>query len=220
MKLYLKAALSCCLIFSACSSSVKDVADFNKWLNDPAHGCLKERFINGIHISAKYLPPSYMVLKDAARKAKGMPLSAKLMDSLQHKYDKVVTFMLTIGPQNKPGDTKKDNAPASIDYRGINDYGEYAKRFLEMNFGMDRYVSMYIDNAEYIPVLAVSENAYELSDDRNFILVFAPVSAKDDITKAKNYLFVYKDAFFDMGAVQLDFSGGDIAKANAITIAQ
>jgi len=190
-------------------SSVKSIAEFNCWLNDVNHGCIKSRDINGVRVSVKYLPPNYQVLKEM-ESGGGIKGGAKV-DSLKLHQQKLLTFLMTIGP------TENKEKKKGIMYEGVEGYGDYVQRVMSANFYMDHYLKLYIDGVLYKPALSLVENIYELSQDRNFIVVFAAES-NEQFKKGREFLFVYDDPFFNMGKLQFDFSGNQLQNAGGVEI--
>lgn len=202
-----------CLGTVGCSSGIKTLDEYNKWLNEKDNGCIKTKTISGISVDVKYQPPSYVVLKQLNTR-KGIKVQSK--DSLLTIQNKLLTFLITLGPDKELSKNKK---AGSVMYEGLADQAEYNDRVLRMNFFMEQYISLYIDGAKKQPVLALVENLYELSDSRTFVLVFSPESINDDLLKGKEYVFEYDDPFFNLGKVQMTFSGDQLASARDINIA-
>lgn len=186
------------LLLSSCHTRVRTVAEYNKWLNDTDNGCISNKNIAGATLTVKYLPPEYSVLKDRERYG----LSDSQCDSVVSAYDKTICFLLTLGPDKTQ---KEDSRQTSVMYAGIENFSEYADRVFETNFGMDSHLKLYADGYEYEPVYSLVENLYELSDTRNFLIVFASKDKK--LYDAREYTFVYDDPYFHMGKVQSIFSG-------------
>jgi hypothetical protein len=201
------------LLFAGCTR-IKSVNEFNKWLGEEKRGCTLNKRIGGVSITVQYKPPAYAVLKDIElmkRNAKG-----KLWDSLMTTQEKLVTFIMTIEPDKE---VEKAKQASSIMYEGVTDRDQYADRVVTTNFFMDQHVKLYIGSKVYKPVMAVVENLYELSDVRNFNIVFAP----DKFEKGNwnnDYLFVYEDPFFGIGNVQFNFLKANLRSAENVSIGQ
>lgn len=195
------------VLFSSCNSRVKSVAEYNKWLNDADNGCISNRCIAGASYTVKYLPPEYSVLKDNERHH----LSGEQRDSAIASYDRSLCFLLTLGPDRNQ---KEENRQTSVMYAGINDVADYNNRVFETNFSMDKNIKLYADGNEYVPVYSIVENLYELTDTRNFLVVFASKDGK--LYNAKEYTLVYDDPYYNMGQIQSRFSGFNLrASRNA-----
>jgi len=190
-------------------SSVKNITEFNCWLNDVNHGCIKSREINGVRVTVKYLPPNYQVLKEM--ESGGDIKGEAKADNLKLRQQKVLTFLMTIGP------TENKEKRKGVMYEGVEGYGDYVQRVMSANFYMDHYLKLYIDGVLYKPALSLVENIYELSQDRNFIVVFA-AGSNEQLKKGKEFLFVYDDPFFNMGKLQFDFSGNQLRDAGTVKV--
>lgn len=195
------------LKYSLSSTSISNITQYNKWLNNNHNGCLAAHTIGGVSINVKYQPPSYLILKDINNRP--YQDRTKAIDSMLDIQKKSLTFLMTIGPAN-------DNKP-SIMNEGVENYSQYVKRVLTTNFFMDSYISLYIDDVAYKPAMVLVENVYELSNQRNFLIVFVP-DGKTSLPVGKDYVLVYNDPVFNMGKVQFDFQGTDLSKANNLKI--
>lgn len=184
------------LLFSSCHTEIQNLSEYNAWLNNKENGCICVRSIAGIKTIFKYLPPEYSVLKEMeSRNPKD-----KHRDSLLADYSNTICFLLTIGPDK---DIKDDVRGQSIMHSNIENYSDYATRMFETNFAMDQYIKLYADGVEYKPVYTLVENLYELSDTRNFLIVFAANETK--LFNANEYRIVYDDHFFNIGKIQAEF---------------
>lgn len=191
------------------NDTVHNTNEFNKWLNNPAHNCIKTKEIAGVKIVVKYQPPSYVALKESEA---GISSEKESTQNGFGKQKNLVTFLMTIGPAEKNG----ENTHRSVMADGINNHDEYVQRVMDANFYMDKYLKLYIDDEALDPVLSIVENVYELSENRNFLVVFAIKEEK--INKSKDFLFVYDDPFFNMGKVQFDFRGKDMENARRVSV--
>jgi hypothetical protein len=192
-------------------SSVKNISEFNAWLNKEKHGCIKEREINGVRVTVKYQPPNYQVLKELESNSDSYRALGRKSGSLKMKQQRLITFLMSISPAESMEKKK------GVMYEGVEGYGDYVQRVMATNFYMDHYLKLYIDGVSYEPVLSTVENVYELSQARNFVVVFA-VDSVNKLKKGDDFLFVYDDPFFNMGKLQFDFSGDRLRNAGAIKI--
>jgi hypothetical protein len=208
MRLYLITLFAVILMATGCRHTMNNLTTLNKWLNNPSNGCIKTRSIAGVKITAKYLPPAYAILKHTEKYSSAS--RERIIDSLSANSDSTYTFLMTLSPDK----AEEDNS--SVAFKNTINMDEYAKRLLAMNFSMDNCTSLIIDNKKYAPVISIVENTYEMSNSRNFLIVFLP--DRSSIGKGKECLFFYNDPFFDMGNVQLSFSMADIRKSQTIPI--
>lgn len=204
-------SISVLLVAAGCSSRVHGIAEFNDWLNKPEHGCISDKRIAGIKIVVKYLPPAYMALKKLERL---QPKNSETGDSILETENHIASFLMTIGPDADAGEGKKISSAA---YEGTRNYHEYAQRFLEMNFFMEKYVKLYADGQLYNAVFAVVDNVYELSDNRSFILTFI-LKKVNGLKDKRECVFVYEDPFFNLGKVQFNFLGVDLQGARDVCV--
>lgn len=193
-----------CLGFtSACKhGKINDATQYLKWINDEAHGLVKTKYVNGMELKIKYFPPqfsAYMEWKDMPR------YTAHQRDSLVGLYKNNVTFMLSIGP-----DERKAKG-GDIMFQNVSNYKEYAERTHTMNFEMEEFITLEIGDQKYRPVLSSMENVYGLDAKRNIILVFAPSEKNDSHLKnAEKMDFVYADELFELGVNHFVFNRKDI----------
>ncbi len=201
-------ALGLLLFCSACKT-IESTEEFNRWLNNPKNGCVSSKRVAGIELTIKYQPSNYLLLKELdAQELNNKSLSGAA--SLA-RNDSIITFLMTLAP-DKPAE---DKSPGSVMYHGVKSMPEYSDRVLTTNFFMDQHIRLYVDGNEYLPLMAIMDNVYELSDKRQFIVVF---SADDILFKGREYLFVYQDPFFQMGDVQLSFDGKKLENARNVAV--
>ncbi len=206
---------SCLFLFASWKSNrVSSLEQYNAWLNDDAHKCLLKKSIGGVRISVKYQPPLYIAIKDAAHNSVPAEAKNKMLNDLLAQQDKVMTFMMTLGPDK---DLPEQRRAAPLMSEGVNGYAQFSERVMSANFFMDQYINLYIDGVPHKAALCILENLYELSDERTFMVVFAP-GDKEDITAGKQVVFEYNDPYFNMGKVQFDFSAADLQKARQIKV--
>lgn len=198
------------LVNAGCNTSVTNIANFNEWLNDPKNGCIVSKTIAGIDVTVKYLPPAYGALRALERANDGR----SGIDTVMSEQNKTTTFLMSLGVNKE---IQEERGKSSIMYEGVEDHKAFEERLLSMNFFMERYCSLYVDGIAHQAVIATTENLYELSDSRNFMIIF--VSDKsENITDGRECTFIYEDPFFKMGKVQFNFSGESLAKARNIKI--
>lgn len=203
------------LSLAGCQRSIHNISELNNWLNDPDNGCAISKNIAGISLSVKYLPPMYMVMKEMNRA--GQAATSVLKDSLLDKQNHLITFLFSLNPaKNDKNNVQPGQEQVSVMYSNVPDYAAYVDRMMTMNFSMERYVDLYIDGVKYKPVLTTVENLYELSDGRNFVVMFMPDNKTYNLPDVKELTFVYADPFFNMGNVQMNFSGKDLGAAQKL----
>jgi len=194
---------------------IRNFDQFTNWLNESEHKCVLAKNIAGTSISVKFQPPLYVVLKDCKEKIALSDNKKHLIDSLVAYQDKMITFLVTISPDKNIPQEKQST---SILSEGVSDQKDFVQRVLSTNFLMEQYMSLYIGNNKYKPLLCIMENLYELSDSRTFVVVFAPEHA-EGMNNNQGYIFEYEDPYFGMGKVQFDFIGKSISAAKDIKVA-
>jgi len=201
------------LVFSSCWSEPNQIDKMHSylaWINDEANGLVKTRYINGIKLSLKYLSPEYLVYKDFPDITSTSSL--KKNDSLIKAFANSLSFMLSIGPD------ERDEDGVDITHRKISNYKEYAERIHTLNFDMENYFLLKTEDNEFMPVLSSMENTYELTKGRNIILVFAPHTEDQttDFYSSGELDIVYHDELFDTGTSHFVFDRAEISKASQI----
>ena len=80
------------IVCQGCSGKVRNVAEYNEWLNNPSNGCILQRKVNGGCISVKYQPDPYLYMLNRERAGGGMQDSSSAIEG------DAVYFLMTIGP--------------------------------------------------------------------------------------------------------------------------
>jgi len=195
------------LSLSSCQK-IDDVQSFNEWLNAPENGCVVNKKIGGVKLTVKFQPSGYIILKDFGKESLN---NARYRDSVKRKQRLATTFLLEIEPDNN---VEKAGQKSSVMYEGVEDYRDYTERTITTNFFMDSHIRMFFEEQEYQPLIAVTENMYELSDTKRFLIAFDVGTLK----KGVDYDFVYDDPFFGIGKVQFSFSGTDLVEAENVDV--
>lgn len=181
------------ILLGGCENGTADnVAEYMQWLGDPEHGLMQSRSINGLRVTAKYLPPEYQ----AYQRIKGGEETSP--DDLLKECEKYETVMLSFGFEGRSGD---------VMLAGIGSYQEFSERALELNFNMGEYVSLVTDGGtSYKPVLATLDNTYGLAETRNVVLVFVDEHHHTALGEAKTLDLIYNDNVFNTGVHHFVFS--------------
>lgn len=202
------------LLVSWKNNQVSTVEQYNEWLNNEKHNCLLTKRIGGVRLSVKYQPPLYIALKEVANNTMPSQGNTKTLNNLLSQQEKVMTFMMTLGPDKDLPEQRRASALMS---EGSGGYAQFNERVMSANFFMDQYISLYVDGVEHKAALCVLENLYELAEERTFMIVFAP-SDKKALTDGKEFMFEYNDPYFNIGKVQFNFSSSDLKKARQIKV--
>lgn|GEM_PF-1176552 len=189
------------------------VEDFTRWINDPDHGMVKDVYVNGLHISIKHLPTDYLVRSEVSKilhTNKEFPLTSSTIDSIRGLYTESMTFVLGIGP-----DERKEKG-GDVMFRDITSYPEFVQRAMNLNFEMDKFVSMRVGSSQYAPVLTNLENTYGLNTARSIVLVFPRPPDVPDGEEA-GYEVVWNDMLYTTGIHRFFFSARDMESIPALS---
>ncbi len=190
------------LLFSCGKKEIKEPLEYTKWLADPENNLVQTRYINGIKISVKYLPPEYLAYIECKDKEN---VNKLVKDSLVRYYEESKTFVLNIGPDERKGQPSGDIMMSNISH-----YQDYKGRNFTMNFEMQDYISLEIPGASYAPVLCNLENVYGLDKSRNIFVVFADKEKKGKLNVSKELDFVFDDEIFGTGRSHFVFNKKDL----------
>jgi hypothetical protein len=197
MKKILSISLGGLLVIAlgSCGKKIKSLGDFSSYINEQDNGFKTSRAVNGVLISAQYLPPEYLALK-GCRDSSLQKRSS--YDSLLQYYNQSTAFIITFGPD----ETKNNHNDIMFD--NIKDFREYTQRSMELNFDMEEKVRLKTGDKEYTPVLSSLENTYGLSKDRKVNLVFTTAMDKE-FAGDRFYDLVYEDETFGVGTLHFHF---------------
>jgi hypothetical protein len=176
------------ILLWGCTKSIHSEKEFYNWLNNPDNGLLKEKEIDGIKYTVKYLPVEYLVYQELS---KMQNYSKETKDSLIGLYINTRTFLLTIGTTEKSGS-------GDIMYEGISEMEEFKERVELLNFDMKEYITLKTEVGDLLPRLSTLENTYGLKNSRNVYVVFAS-DGEFDLMKAQKIDFTFNDEIFNTG---------------------
>ncbi len=193
-----------CVLTLGCKNNneVHSLEDFVKWLNNQENGLCITKYINGLEIKVKYLPSVYLSYKDLSDKKM---INKHEVDSLMEYYNKSMTFLMTIGPD------EREEKGSDVMFKGVKDYKEYKKRICDLNFEIENYVSINTKENTYKPVLMNLENIYGLENSRSMTFVFAPIEkGQTDIYTSEDIDFIFNDDFLGTGTNHFLFKRKDV----------
>lgn len=191
------------LLFFDCSPMPMD--KFTQWMGDSQNGISKDKYVNGLHIRLKYLPTDYLVysdLKNILHTDKNFIPTVAVMDSVKQLYALSMTFVLSIGPD------ERDGIGADVMLRDVHSYSDFVNRAITLNFEMEKFISLRLGSDIYAPVLTNLENTYGLSTARNIVLVF-PRPNQHSVDE-EVYEIVWNDMLYTTGIHHFVFSARDI----------
>ncbi len=197
-------ALLCLLaMLAGCRPQLRTKSDFYQWLHQPEHGLVQTRQANGLRLTAKYLPPELLALRDWERLDNPRPAD---WDSLLKTYTGTPSFLLTIEPAaGKGGD---------VLYRDIASVEAFKERAMDMNFRADQYLRLETGAGAFPPVLHTLENTYSTREGRSIYLVFAPPASAAG--QADRLDLVFTDEWFGTGISHFGFSRSALAAVPAV----
>ena len=83
---------------------------------------------------------------------------------------------------------------------GLTTPGEFEERVHQMNFEMERYIKIIINEKEFRPVLSTMENVYGMTSNRNIVFVFVPGANEEHFFGNMEKLdLVFEDELFGLG---------------------
>jgi hypothetical protein len=194
--------LAVCLL-PACQPGPKTEAAFYAWLHDPGNGLVQTRQIGDLQLSVKYLPAELL----AYREGKGAGYSPQRADSLRGRYRQSHAFLLTFKPVGSV-------AGGDVMYRGVGSYGAYKQRVMDLNFNLDRYVSLRDGEKEVKPLLHTLENTYGATEGRSLYLVFENAAAGGSTLD-----FVFSDEILGTGISHFRFRKSDLENVPSLAYA-
>jgi len=186
----------------ACRPGTKTEAAFYAWLHDPGNGLVQTRRIGDLHISVKYLPAELL----AYRELKGGAPPGRA-DSLRNRYRRSHAFLLTLKPVGY-------DSGGDVMYRGVGSYAAYKRRVMDLNFNLDRYVSLRDGEKEVKPLLYTLENTYGATEGRSLYLVFENAAAGGSALD-----FVFSDEILGTGISHFRFCKSDLENVPSIAYA-
>lgn len=197
--------------FVQCSNNPGNKTEYIKWLNTEENNLVKTKYINGLEISVKYMPPEYLAYLETKNQSS---CNEKCRDSILATYKDAMTFLMSIGPDER----KEINN--DIMFKNIGNYEEYKERVMTMNFEMDEFITLFAGNKEYKPILTNMENTYGLTKHRNIILVFADdekMKTENGLKESGEFDLVYEDELFELGINHFVFNKKDINNIPSFT---
>ncbi len=172
---------------SGCNRPMLNEADYREWLFSDDNRIVKSHEVNGIEISARYLPDDYRELR--ARQAQ-IPLRKGDSSS-----EKTLSFLLSFEWQ-EAGNLMMNN---------LADYEEYKLRLSNISFNLEHYLKLEVDGRTYQPLLTHYEHNAGLSKSQQVYLVFAI----DSESEPDQLDLILDDPLFHTGIHRLKFDSQD-----------
>ena len=91
-----------------------------------------------------------------------------------------------------------DKEHGDIMYKDVLTPEDYQQKVLNLNFGMEKRVSLLVDDKTYKPALATFENTYGANETKIVSLLFVPTDSTDKALFLSDTLDIelYDDIFF------------------------
>lgn len=170
------------------------------WVNDLDNGLVKTRYINGIRLTAKYLPPEFLAYKEWATSGETKPHYHSLLEVYKHNR----TFLLTIGPDDR------EVAGGDVMFYDVLNKEDFRQRVQDLNFEIGKYISLSAGNRQFAPKLHALENTYGLGKHRNIYLVFANDESNGSLLTGKKLDLRFNDEIFQTGISHFVFEKQDL----------
>lgn len=169
---------------------------YNKWLLDHQDRILKEREINDIKMTLRYVPADVSAYKDLV--SLGDDLTPERFDSLREFYRCGLHFQLSL-----EADVKKKN----LLYYNTTDMTDYRLRIEALSFNTQEFISLEGDGKVDYPVLSQYEGYNELSNTIRVHLVFSPewFQCEKYAEGIDKVAVVFKDPYWDTGVNRFAF---------------
>ncbi|MBK9462277.1 MAG: hypothetical protein KA783_00970 [Chitinophagales bacterium] len=191
------------LLLLACTTTINNTPDYTTWLLNEKNGLIKKKCFNEICISTRYLPANYQALKSYKK-------SAEPFDNLVKVHEKSLTFLMEFSPDKKKGD---------IMYKDVEGPSDYKQRMLDLNFGMEKRITLHANSAIYAPALASFENTYGANDVKTLTLLFVPTDSTDQALFSSDTLDIeLYDDIFDTGITHYIFTKKNIENTPVVSV--
>lgn len=170
------------------------------WMNDQDNGLVITKYVNGIKLTAKYLPPAYLAYKEWVDSDKE---NLRYQDVLSG-YQNNRTFLLTIGPDDR------EVAGGDVMFYNVLNEKDYRQRVQDLNFDIGKYISLNVENRQLAPKLHTLENTYGLGNHRNIYLVFADDKINGSLLTGERLDLKFIDGIFQTGISHFVFDKQDL----------
>ncbi len=199
MKFILYITLFClaCVANYSCNrtNTFASFEQLTKYISIPENGLAKEKTVGDITFKLKYLPPDYLIYNQLDLT---QTVNRQMIDSLGKRYKSSVTFLLSIGPDERGN--------FDITKYGINNYEQFAKQLEQLCFSTRDWIIIRDDKGnEFKPSIVHMENINALEKYRNVIVVFDTGNYLAD-----NFSFIFSDELFNTGINKFYFKASDI----------
>ncbi|MFN3402660.1 MAG: hypothetical protein ACK40G_01105 [Cytophagaceae bacterium] len=183
------------ILFSSCKSDFTSEKQMHAWINNPENGIIKSKTIGDLSYTIKYLPPEFLAFNELKRSEK---TSQAYIDSLILYYNGSLTFLLTIEVKDAPN----GNSPLTMN---INNYAEYKDRIEKLNFELDDFLTLVVNEKNFKPLVWTLENTYNIGNKSNLFIVFGDNVNGENLLNNQNLELVFNDELFMTGINKFNF---------------
>ena len=171
-------------------SKVHTTEDIYEWIANPKNGLSKTRSVKDITINVKFLPKKLWGKGTASDHSRA---EKKTIDRAVLINHKALAFLLTITPH------ESKIANQDVLYYGVSNFAEYSDRVATLNFRMQNYLSLRLEQQEYIPLSAIFENTYELSKELKIQVIFTIDDLLTKLATVSTIDLTFMDEIFNTG---------------------
>lgn len=192
--------------FTSCSFFDRELGwnDYVNYINEEDNGLVKRKYINHLEITMQYLPAAYLVHSELKNDTS---FTATQKDSILSLYAHNLTFVLSINPDERDGDSPIED----VLFYNIKNKEEYTYRMMHLNFEIKDHIELDCDHqVKYVPAIVNMENSYGLSKGRKIMIVFTPLKSSDEFLKAKNMTVSWNDEVFETGQHYFSFDAAQL----------
>ncbi|SNT14378.1 hypothetical protein SAMN05421640_2493 [Ekhidna lutea] len=179
-----------------------DVNDLHVWINDEENGLIKERIIDDLKLTVKYLPPEVLAIKEL-----DVEFEKAAFDSLVQVYSNQESFLISF-------ESRLENK--DVVYKNVSDKEDYNRRIEQLSFRIGELISLKTSNDKISPSLFHYERAYGTSKVNSVFLVFTDKSKK--LLSAEKLDIVFVDEIFKTGISHFVFKRSDIQKIPSLNV--
>ncbi len=152
------------VVLSGCDQErALDWNDYQKWVANESNQLKKVKRVNGLNLSAQYLPADYLAFQELKRD--NATIDSVNYKSARRNYQCGLTFRVMLEPQQKG---------VNLLHHKVSNTAEYGARVNALSFDIDRFIGMTIGDRTYTPVLSNYEGYNELNNRLIFTTVFQP----------------------------------------------
>jgi hypothetical protein len=178
------------IVVCGCSQGhTSDEGEYLSWLNDPDHGLVQVRAINGLHITVKYMPPDYRAYREL-----GESESSHDREVVEKRCEGSVNLLLSI--------SRDTTAPS----RGEIDPHMVIQQGMILNEEIKEHLSLRADGIPHAPVITALDNNAGMSGVINITAVFVDEQPQGKLLHAKQYDVIFDDRMFGTGISHFLFS--------------